>query len=66
MISKNQFIKDIKKGDVIDDSFAVKYKKPPKEYTSGFWFEFRVSDKTGEMTAKYWGDRNEAGIKEVY
>lgn len=66
MIGKNQFIKDTKKGDVIDDVFAVKYKKPPKPYVSGLCFEFRVSDKTGEMTAKYWGDGNEAGIKEVY
>jgi len=65
-MTKTQFIKDLKNGDTVDSVFAVKYKKPPKPYTSGLCFEFRVSDKTGEMTAKYWGDRNEAGIKEVY
>lgn len=65
-MSKNQFIKYLKNGDVVDSIFAVKYKKPPKPYRYGFYFEFRVSDKTGEMTAKYWGDGNEGSIKEVY
>ncbi|MDI6888115.1 MAG: HD domain-containing protein [Methanocellales archaeon] len=65
-MTKTQFIKDLKSGDIVDSTFAVKYKKPPKTYTSGFSFEFRASDKTGEMTAKYWGDRNETGVKEVY
>ncbi len=65
-MTKTQFVKDLKSGDIVDSIFAVKYKKPPRPYTSGFCFEFRVSDKTDEMTAKYWGDRNEAGVKEVY
>ncbi|MDD2778226.1 MAG: HD domain-containing protein [Methanocellales archaeon] len=66
MVSKNQFVKDLRMGDNVDTLFAVKYKKPPREYTSGFWFEFRVSDNSGEITAKYWGDRNEEQVKEIY
>ncbi|KAA0003346.1 MAG: HD domain-containing protein [Thermoplasmata archaeon] len=57
---KNQFVKDLKEGDIVNSMFAVKYKKPPRGYKSkskeGEWFEIRVSDKTGEITAKYWGD----------
>ncbi len=57
---KNQFVRDLKEGDMVNSMFAVKYKKPPREYKSkskeGEWFEIRVSDKTGEITAKYWGD----------
>ena len=57
---KNQFVRDFKEGDIVNSVFAVKYKKPPREYKSkskeGEWFEIRVSDKTGEITAKYWGD----------
>lgn len=66
MVNKNQFVKDLRVGDNVDSIFAVKYKKPPKEYTSGFWSEFRVSDKSGEITAKYWGDRDEERVKEIY
>lgn len=57
---KNQFIGNLKEGDIVNSMFAVKYKKPPREYKSkskeGEWFEIRISDKTGEITAKYWGD----------
>lgn len=57
---KNQFVRDLKEGDMVNSMFAVKYKKPPREYKSkskeGEWFEIRISDKTGEITAKYWGD----------
>lgn len=57
---KNQFVQDLKEGDLVNSMFAVKYKKPPREYKSkskeGEWFEIRIADKTGEITAKYWGD----------
>ncbi len=66
MVNKNQFVKDLRMGDNVDSLFAVKYKKPPREYASGFWFEFRVSDNSGEITAKYWGDRDEEQVKEIY
>jgi len=55
-------------GEQIDDTFAVKFKKPPVAYKGGKkgkWFELRVSDKTGEITAKYWG-RDEHETERIY
>lgn len=57
---KSQFIAELKTGDVVNSTFAIKFKKPPKNYRSvskeGAWFELRLGDKTGEISAKYWGD----------
>lgn len=57
---KKQFVgKFSRDGDQVDDRFAVKYKKPPTPYKgadkTGKWFEVRLSDRTGEITAKFWG-----------
>jgi 3'-5' exoribonuclease len=61
MRMKKQFINDMADGAIVHDLFAVKYKKPPVEYKGkeGEWFEIRLADKTGEITAKYWGDDTE-------
>ncbi len=57
---KTQFVSDLAEGDAVNSTFAVKFTKPPREYKDagkdGAWFELRLSDKTGEITAKYWGD----------
>lgn len=57
---KTQFVSDLGEGDQVNSTFAVKFTKPPREYKDagkdGAWFELRLSDKTGEITAKYWGD----------
>ncbi|MCD6146794.1 MAG: HD domain-containing protein [Thermoplasmata archaeon] len=57
---KKQFIDEIAEGDAVNSMFAVKFKKPPRKYKNkskeGEWFELRLTDKTGEITAKYWGD----------
>ena len=55
---KNQYISDcLKDGIEIKSEFAIKFKKPPVDYKGkpGKWFELRLADKTGEITAKYWG-----------
>lgn len=57
---KKQFVSSFTRdGEAVSDKFAVKYKKPPSEYKGadkkGRWFELRLSDGTGEITAKYWG-----------
>ena len=61
MTMKKQFINEMEDGTIVHDLFAVKYKKPPVEYKGkpGEWFEIRLADKTGEITAKYWGDDSE-------
>jgi len=57
---KTQFVSDLVEGDRVNSTFAVKFTKPPREYKNvgkdGAWFELRLSDKTGEISAKYWGD----------
>ncbi len=67
---KKQFASSFSQdGERVDDKFAVKFKKPPVAYKGrdkpGKWFELRLSDKTGEMTAKYWG-RNDKETDQLY
>ena len=55
---KNQFVSDIfEDGKAVNTMFAVKFKKPPRDYKGkpGKWFELRVSDRTGEIGLRYWG-----------
>jgi len=66
MFMKKQFVSDLKVGDMVDDLFAVKYKKLPQPYQKGYWFEMRVSDKTDEITAKYWSTGNLDEVDRVY
>ncbi|MEW6070601.1 MAG: HD domain-containing protein [Candidatus Thermoplasmatota archaeon] len=65
-IDKLQYIKDLNEGDKVTSLFAVKFKKPIREYVNGYMFEMRLADRTGELTAKYWGDRNIAEIQTLY
>ena len=61
-----QYVKDLKQGDKVESVFAVKFKKPPKRYAHGQMFELRVSDKSDEITAKYWGDDDLESIQALY
>jgi 3'-5' exoribonuclease len=61
---KKQYVNSFSQnGQRVDDKFAVKFKKPPVAYRGrdkpGKWFELRLADKTGEITAKYWGRKAE-------
>ena len=59
--SSKQFVSQLKLGTVVDDCFAVKFKKPPVAYRggkAGKWFTVQVADKTGEIPLKYWGTDN--------
>ncbi len=60
---KKQFIADLKDGDIVNDMFAVKFKKPVRPYERGHYFEIRASDRTGEITIKYWGGTKEDVLK---
>ena len=61
-MGSKQLVTAMKPGDKVDSYFSVSYKKPVTEYKYGWMFEFRVGDKTGQITAKYWGgqDKNRA------
>ena len=59
--SSKQFVSQLKLGTVVEDCFAVKFKKPPVAYRggkAGKWFTVQVADKTGEIPLKYWGTDN--------
>jgi len=64
--SKEQYIENLREGDVVNDFFAVKIKNPPRSYKRGTWFDFIATDKTGEISVKYWGGENKDRIKRLY
>ena len=65
MVSK-QLVTALKPGDKVDSYFSVSYKKPVTEYKYGWMFEFRVGDKTGQITAKYWGGQDRKHVTEIH
>ncbi len=52
--NKEQFIENLREGDVVNDFFAIKIKNPPRIYKRGTWFDFIATDKTGDISIKYW------------
>src|SRR3989339_2082328 len=66
IIRKRQFIKDLKKDDVVNDIFVVKFKKPIEPYKNGYKFELRLGDSSKEIMYKYWGPPEEAKVKLLY
>jgi hypothetical protein len=63
---KRQFVKDLKEGEEVESTFSVKFKKPPRPYAKGLMFEARLADKTGEISAKFWGGKNEVEVRNAY
>lgn len=56
----------MKAGDKIDSVFSVHYKKAIQEYKYGSMFEFRVADRTGQVTVKYWGGQDPAEVLKIF
>ena len=58
---KKQFVDQLKTGDTINDLFAINRLDEILKYKSksGSWFPFTIGDKTGTITAKFWGDTEE-------
>ena len=63
---KEQFIENLREGDVVNDFYAVKIKQAPRAYKRGTWFSLVVTDKTGEIDVKYWGGDNKERVKRLY
>jgi 3'-5' exoribonuclease len=63
---KEQFIENLREGDVVNDLFAVKIKNPPRPYKRGTWFGLIVTDNSGEINVKYWGGENKERVKRLY
>ena len=63
---KEQFIENLREGDVVNDFFAVKVKNAPRSYKRGTWFSFIATDKTGEIGVKFWGGENKDRVKRLF
>jgi 3'-5' exoribonuclease len=63
---KEQYIENLREGDVVNDIYAVKIKNPPRPYKRGTWFGLVVTDKTGEINIKFWGGDNKERVKRLY
>ena len=63
---KDQYIENLREGDAVNDFFAVKIKKAQRTYKRGVFFEFLATDKTGEISVKYWGGDNKDRVKRLY
>jgi 3'-5' exoribonuclease len=63
---KEQYIENLREGDAVNDFFAVKIKKAQRPYKRGMFFEFLATDKTGEISVKYWGGDNKDRVKRLY
>lgn len=63
---KEQYIENLREGDAVNDFFAVKLKKAQRPYKRGMFFEFIATDKTGEISIKYWGGDNKDRVKRLY
>lgn len=63
---KEQFVENLREGDVINDFFAVKIKNPIRPYKRGTWFDFVAADRTGEIVVKFWGGDNRDRVKRLY
>jgi 3'-5' exoribonuclease len=65
-MAKRQFLKDLQEGDEVDDVFSIRYKKPPREYSKGYMFEVRLSDRSGNMNLKFWGPNDERLVDKIF
>lgn len=63
---KKILIKDLKKDDIVNDIFVVKFKKPVEQYRNGYKFELRLGDSSKEIMYKYWGSQNETYVQGLY
>ena len=63
---KEQYIENLREGDILNDLFAVKIKNPPRPYKRGTWFNLVVNHKTGEINVKFWGGDNKERVKRLY
>jgi len=64
--NKEQFVENLREGEVVNDFFAVKIKNAPRAYKRGTWFDIIATDKTGDISIKYWGGENKERVKRLY
>lgn len=65
LMASKQLISEFKPGERVDSYFSVNYKKPVTDYKYGSMFEFRVADRSGQITVKYWGGGDKAAAERL-
>jgi 3'-5' exoribonuclease len=65
-MASKQIVSGLKPGDRVDSYFSVNYKKPVVDYKYGSMFEFRVADRSGQITVKYWGGSDKAAVEKLH
>ena len=61
------FVEDLEAENMeVNEMYALRRKEAPVPYRNGFMFRMKVSDVTGEITVNYWGDNDEASVRDVY
>jgi len=65
-MASKQIVSELKPGDRVDSYFSVNYKKPVVDYKYGSMFEFRVADRSGQITVKYWGGSDKAAVERLH
>lgn len=61
------FIEDLADDNVeIDGQYGLRWKEDPTQYKHGYKFRMKITDATGEITATYWGNKDEASVRAVY
>ncbi len=67
MEHKLKGIPEYKNGDMVNDLFVVRFKKPPRKTKTGKWFfELKLQDSKGEIMLKYWGSHDKEKTDRVY
>lgn len=61
-------VRDLRDGDVVQGTFAVRRKDGIRDYRSraGRYFFFDVGDRTGDMVVKFWGGDDPDRTVEIY
>ena len=61
-------IEDLKDGEGIKQTFAVREKNTPRNYKNkpGLFFEITLGDNSGEIRANYWGGNDKEKVLEIY
>jgi len=65
-LKKETYVEDLVEGKEIKDRFAIKEKRPPREYSNGWYFRLIVGDKTGKIPLVYWGGHEERFVRNLY
>ena len=64
---KTKFISELNSNQTVNEIFVVSKKNNPTQYRNkeGMWFSLVLSDKSGTITAKYWG-KDESKTKLIF